>query len=116
MPSESPRPGRAWRRLRARFRGLCVETRAERSVWVRLERAPSLSEIRELGGQLRCALERGREHLVLDLAKLGHLGPDAAKALATSLKECRARVRLVPPAAFVHPRTAVWLAIFSLYR
>jgi hypothetical protein len=93
-----------------------VELRPERNVWVRLGRLPSIGEAHELGGQLRRALERGREHLVLDLAELSHLGPEAAKKLATSLRHCREKVRLVAPPSFAHPRAALWLALFDLYQ
>ncbi|MBI4376587.1 MAG: hypothetical protein HY549_09085 [Elusimicrobia bacterium] len=115
MPLESPQPGRIWRRLRRRIDVISVELRSERSVWVRVEGLLSASQAHELGAQLRAALERGREHLVLDLTKLTHLCPDAAKKLATNLRRSRQRVRLITP-TFAHPRVAVWLALFDLYR
>ncbi|MBI4371789.1 MAG: hypothetical protein HY552_05785 [Elusimicrobia bacterium] len=116
MPSESPRLSRAWRRLRGRLDCVSVELRPERNVWVRPEGSLSVGQAHELGTQLRLALERGREHLVLDLTKLTPLCPEAAKKLATNLKRCRERIRLVAPAAFAHPRAAIWLALFNLYR
>ncbi|MEK7288194.1 MAG: hypothetical protein AAB091_06515 [Elusimicrobiota bacterium] len=115
-PMESPRLAGAWKRIAEYGPHVSLEIRPENRVWVRLEEILSHQEARRLGDDLALALARRKEHLVLDLTKLAHLGADAAKQFSLSLKDYRERISVAAPPSFVNPRVTAWLAILSIHR
>jgi haloalkane dehalogenase len=115
MPQESPRPARIWRRLRRLELPVTLELRPERTVWVRLEGLLHAQEARHLAERLREALERTRDHLVLDLERLTDLEGEAARRLVEALSEHRARIRVLAPAICSSTGAVAALAVFGPY-
>ena len=114
MPSEAPRLALAWRRLREAWDSLAVEQRPERTVWVKFEGRLSTDDAARVAEQVRDALRRTRDHIVLDLERLVEFKQEAAAHLVARLHEYEARIRiLIPPEL---PRgAAAALAVFTVY-
>jgi anti-anti-sigma regulatory factor len=92
-----------------------VELRPESTVWVRLDGALETEEAARLAHQVREALRRTRDRLVLDLKRLTQFEGEAAQRLAEILHDYRERIRILAPATVGHPGVAAALAVFSLY-
>ena len=115
LPEEAPRPARVWRRLTELAQTISVEQRPERTIWVRLNGVLESEDAARLACQMRRALRRTRDRLVLDLNRLTELENEAAKNLAESLRDYRERIRILAPAGLSRPDVARTLAVFSLY-
>ncbi len=115
LPERGPRPARIWRRLIQLERTACVELRPERTVWVRLDGVLGAEEAARLAAQVKTALQRTRNHLVLDMKRLTELEGEAAHCLAQILSDYRDRIRILAPATLSHSHVATALAAFSLY-
>jgi haloalkane dehalogenase len=115
LPEESPRPARPWRRLSERWHALSLELRPERTVWLSLHGALHAADAARLSKQVREALHRTRDHLVLDLQRLTQLDGEAAQRMVEALREHRARIRILAPRTLAHPGVAAALSMFSLY-
>ncbi|HUM03660.1 MAG TPA: cobalamin-dependent protein [Thermoanaerobaculia bacterium] len=114
MPEESL-PGRVWRRLRgsdAAGHRVEVELRPEATVWVSVAGRLSLSGADRLASGLREGLNRRKERLVLDLARLAQAEQDALENLAERLRDYRGRIRVVAPPT---REFATLAALFALY-
>ncbi len=112
MPEES-RPARAWDRLRAATHGVDVELRPESTVWVQVKGRLAAAGAERLAADLRDALKRTEDRLILDLRRLLHVEPGAAERIAEGLKAHRERVRIaLPPTGEV----AALATLFALYR
>ncbi|MEK6610343.1 MAG: cobalamin-dependent protein [Gemmatimonadota bacterium] len=110
------RPGRAWRRLRGEYPAgpsIQVERRPASTVWVFLEGQLTTAAASRFVGDLRAALARRKDRVVLDLARLAGLEDGAAGELAAGLRGHRDRIRIIPPRV---GEFAALAAIFSLYR
>ncbi len=115
MPRES-RPARPWSRLRRDDRAaheVEVELRPERTVWVRLKGSLALAGAERLVTELREALRRTEDRLVLDLRRLPQIDSRAAERMAEGLKAYRNRIRVVTP---LRGEFAALTAQFALYR
>ncbi len=112
-PLATPKLHQAWRRLKKMGIPLSVEHGSGNVVWVQFKQHFNAAQARDLGLQLRRALEKKKNRLVLDLAHLAHLEGKSAEQLARHLKDFRERIRLVVPAQFSHPNTALYLGIFD---
>ncbi len=114
IPEESL-PSRVWRRLRghdAEGHRVEVELRPEATVWVTVAGRLSLSGADRLASGLRDGLNRRKERLVLDLARLAQAEHEALEELAERLRDYRGRIRVVlPPAG----EFATLAAVFALY-
>ncbi|MFO0984971.1 MAG: radical SAM protein [Planctomycetota bacterium] len=107
---------RAWRRLHGEHpSGLRVEVerRPQATIWVRLEGSLATASAKQLASQLQHALERRRERVVLDLARLVQLERDAWDRLAERLRAHRHRIRVVAPKI---EQIAALVTLFGLYR
>ncbi len=115
LPEEAPHPARIWRRLTRLEHPVTVELRPERTVWIHLNGALGSEDAAHFADLVREALERTRNHLVLDLKRLTQLEAEAAQRLADALGEYRQRIRILAPSALSHSRFAAALAVFGLY-
>ncbi len=115
MPDES-RPARAWHRLMREDRAahaVEVELRPESTVWVRVRGRLAAVHAEDLAADLREALRRTEDRLILDLRRLLHVDPGAAERMADGLKAYRDRIRVVMPPT---GEMAALAALFALYR
>lgn len=115
MPEESL-PSRVWRRLHgldAAGHRVEVELRPEATVWVSVAGRLSLSGADRLAAGLREGLQRRKERLVLDLARLAQAEQDALGNLAERLRDYRGRIRIVAPPT---GEFATLAALFALYQ
>jgi len=115
LPEEAPRPARIWRRLARLERVVTVELRSERTVWLHLDGVLGSEDAARFSGNVREALQRTRNRLVLDLKRLTQFEAEAAQHLADALGEYRQRIRILAPTALSASRVAAALAVFSLY-
>ena len=109
-------PGRAWGRLRGEHPAgpsIQVERRPASTVWVFLEGHLTTAAAGRFVGDLRAALARRKDRVVLDLACLVGLEDGAAGELAAGLRGHRDRIRIIPPRV---GEFAALAAIFPLYR
>jgi hypothetical protein len=110
------RPARAWRRLK-RADAACVRVRVEQcpeaTVWVRLEGTLTLPGAQRLAEDLRRALNRTKDRLILDFARLIQSERHAAEWMARELEAHRARIRVCVPST---GNLAAMAALFTLYR
>ena len=117
MPdAASGRTARAWRRVRREHPGgsrVQVERRAAATVWVFLEGKLTGSAAQRFVADLRSALARRKERVVLDLARLAELEREAAAELAAGLEAHRDRIRVILPGV---GEFAALAAMFPLYR
>jgi len=114
-PEES-RLARVWRRLHADHAGghnVAVERRPVSTVWVRVDGHLAAAAASRLADDLRRALDRRRERVVLDLARLAHLEGDASERITETLRFYRDRIRVVLPRVGEFASLA---AVFTLYR
>ena len=110
------RCGRAWERLRGEDpAGLSiqVERRPASTVWVLLEGRLTASAAGRFVADLRAALARGKDRVVLDLAGLAGQEDGAVGELAAGLRGHRDRIRIILPRI---GEFAVLAAIFRLYQ
>ncbi len=108
--------GRAWERLRGENpAGLLirVERRPASTVWVLLEGRLTASAAGRFVTDLRAALARRKDRVVLDLARLAGLEDGAVGELAAGLRGHRDRIRIILPRM---EEFAVLAATFRLYR
>lgn len=109
-------PGRAWRRLRGEHPAgpsIQVERRPASTVWVFLEGQLTTAAAGRFVGDLRAALARRKDRVVLDLARLVGLEDGAAGELVAGLGVHRDRIRIILPRV---GEFAALAAIFPLYR
>ncbi len=124
MPEES-RPARAWYRVQkgspvvpdlqegAVAHAVEVELRPESTVWVQVRGRLAVAGAEKLAADLRDALRRTEDRLILDLRRLLHVEPGAAERMAEGLKSYRDRIRIaMPPTGEV----AALATLFALYR
>jgi radical SAM superfamily enzyme YgiQ (UPF0313 family) len=115
VPGEA-RPARVWDRLK---RGdpaaheVEVELRPESTVWVRVKGSLALPGAERLAADLRDALRRTEDRLILDLRRLLPADSGALARMAEGLKAYRDRIRIVLPRT---GEAAVLAAFFSLYK
>jgi len=115
LPAEARRASRIWQRLVDARNAVSVERRPDGAVWLRLHGALAADDCARIAHQAREALQHTRDRLVLDLKGLTHLDSAAAEHLSASLREHRARIRILAPASLAHPGVAAALAVFSVY-
>ncbi len=115
MAQEGLQPARIWRRLGQREPPVSVELRPDGAVWLRLDGELGTEAAARISKQVREALRRRRDRLVLDLKRLTHFDESAARSMAEALRDHRERIRILAPAALAHPGVAAALSIFSLY-
>ena len=109
------RRDRAWHSLRREdlaAHHVGVELRPESTVWVRVKGRLTLAGAEELTADLREALRRTQDRLVLDLRRLLQAEPKGAESIAEGLKGYRDRIRVVVPAT---GEMAPLAALFALY-
>ncbi|HVA39917.1 MAG TPA: hypothetical protein VNF49_04590, partial [Candidatus Binataceae bacterium] len=110
------RCGRAWARLRGEDpAGLSiqVERRPASTVWVLLEGRLTASAAGRFVADLRAALARRKDRVVLDLAGLAGQEDGAVGELAAGLRSHRDRIRIILPRI---GEFAALAAIFRLYQ
>jgi hypothetical protein len=115
MPEESL-PARVWHRLNREdpaAHGVEVELRPESTVWVRVKGRLAAAHAENLAADLRDALRRTEDRLILDLRRLLHVDPTAAERFAEGLQAYRDRIRVVMPPT---GEFAALAALFALYR
>jgi radical SAM superfamily enzyme YgiQ (UPF0313 family) len=108
--------GRAWRRVRGEDpagSSIQVERRPASTVWVRLEGRLPAAAAGRLAANLRAALARRKDRVVLDLARLASLEEGAVSELVVGLEGDRDRIRIILPRI---GEFAALAAIFPLYR
>jgi radical SAM superfamily enzyme YgiQ (UPF0313 family) len=108
--------GRAWERLRGEDpAGLSiqVEQRPASTVWVLLEGRLTASAAGRFVADMRAALARRKDQVVLDLAGLAGQEDGAVGELAAGLRGHRDRIRIILPRI---GEFAVLAAIFRLYQ
>jgi MFS superfamily sulfate permease-like transporter len=88
---------RAMRRMRQPDPRVAVEVGPDLAVWIRIEGRLLADAARRLAADLRRALERKGDRVVLDLARATHVEADAAEHFARTLATYRERVRVVAP-------------------
>ncbi len=109
-------PERPWRRFARRdLSGLTVhvEHRPASTVWVHLKGQLSAVNATQFVADLRVALARRDDRVVLNMASLTKCEDDAVHALAVGLEHLSDRIRLVLPLV---GEFAALAAIFPLYR
>ena len=114
MPSASP--GRAWERLRSEYPAgpkIHVERRPASTVWVLFEGRLTAAAAGRFVADLRAALARRKDRVVLDLARLAGLEDGAVGQLVAGLGGHRDRIRVILPRV---GEFAALAAIFPLYR
>ncbi len=107
---------RPWRRLHGEDpdgHRVEVERRAPATIWVRVQGELVAAGAARLANELRVALEKRRERVVLDLEALARLEHEAAARIAETLRAYRDRIRLVLPRL---GEVAAMAAVFALYR
>ena len=114
LPAESPRVARSWRKLRKRHAPVTVELRPERTVWLRHDGVLTGDEAARFARELRKAMKRTRDRLVLDLDRLKEFETETADHLARALFEYRERVRVLLP-DLATPSAVAALAAFNAY-
>jgi radical SAM superfamily enzyme YgiQ (UPF0313 family) len=100
LPEESV-PAKLWRRLRGEDpsgHNVQVELRPEQTIWVRIEGRLAMAGADRLGQDLKNALARRRERLVLDLNHLKASEHEALERLGRTLAQYKHRIRVVLPA------------------
>ncbi len=110
------RAGRVWSRLRDRDdagTSIEVERRPASTVWVRLEGLLTAASADRFTENLRVAMARKKDRVVLDLARLAALEENAEKRLAEGLRGYRDRIRVILPRV---GKFAALATFFSLYR
>ena len=108
--------GKVWRKFGSENpTGLSirVEHRPAATVWVHLKGQLNSAAATQFVADLRAALARRDDRVVLNMASLAGLEHDAASALATGLKSHRDRIRIILP---LMGEFAALAAIFPLYR
>ena len=108
--------GRAWERLRsedAAGLSIQVERRPASTVWVLLEGRLTASAAGRFVADLRAALARRKDRVVLDLAGLASQEDGAVGELAAGLRGHRERIRIILPRI---GEFAALAAIFRLYQ
>lgn len=108
--------GRAWRRLRRADPAgpaVQVERRPASTVWVFLEGKLTGSAARRFVADLRSALARRKDRVVLDLARLAELEREAVAELVAGLAIHRDRIRVILPRVGEFEALA---AVLPLYR
>jgi radical SAM superfamily enzyme YgiQ (UPF0313 family)/anti-anti-sigma regulatory factor len=112
-----PESGRSWARLHRRISSLGARVKVERrrgsTVWVCLEGSLSGAAAERFAENLRGAMARRKERIVLDLGRLAHIEESAADRLAEGLRSYRHRIRVVLPRV---GEFAAIAAVFSSYR
>lgn len=109
-------PGRGWGRLRGEYPAgpsIQVERRPASTVWVFLEGQLTTAAAGRFVGDLRAALARRKDRVVLDLARLAGLEDGAVGELVAGLGGHRDRIRIILPRV---GEVAALAAIFPLYR
>ncbi|MBI4585922.1 MAG: cobalamin B12-binding domain-containing protein [Planctomycetes bacterium] len=107
---------RAWRRLRGEHPAghrVDVERRPPATVWIRVEGTLAGTGAGKLVADLRRALERKKDQVVLDLARLAELKEGAAERISEGLRAYRDRIRVVLPKV---GEIAALATFFGLYR
>ncbi len=107
---------RAWRRLGSEDPAghrVAVERRPQSVVWVRVEGTLAGTGAGQLVLDLCRALERKRDRVVLDLARLTELKEGAAERISEGLRAYRDRIRVILPKV---GEIATLATIFGLYR
>jgi radical SAM superfamily enzyme YgiQ (UPF0313 family)/anti-anti-sigma regulatory factor len=107
---------RGWRRFvhqDASELSIHVEHRPASTVWVHLKGRLNSDAAAQFVADLRAALARKDDRVVLNLASLADLEHDAAHALATGLKAYRDRIRIILPLV---GEFAALATIFPLYK
>jgi MFS superfamily sulfate permease-like transporter len=102
LPEESV-PAKLWRRLRGEDPAghhVQVELRPEQTIWVRIEGRLAMAGADRLAEDLKNALARRRERLVIDLNRLKVSEEEALARLAKNLAQYRDRIRVVLPANY----------------
>jgi radical SAM superfamily enzyme YgiQ (UPF0313 family) len=108
--------GRAWRKFgRENHAGLSirVEHRPASTVWVHLKGRLNSAAAHQVAADLRAALARKNDRVVLNMASLASLEDEAASTLSTGLKSYSDRIRIILP---VIGEFATLAAMFPLYR
>ena len=114
MPDAAP--GRVWKRLRrgqSTGHSIKVERRPASTVWVFLEGRLTTAAAGAFVRDLRAALARRKDRVVLDLARLARLEDGAVRELVAGLEGYRDRIRVILPHA---GEFAALAAVFPLYR
>lgn len=114
LPEESPKLARAWRRVVREHAPLTAELRTGSTVWMRLEGVHPRENVARIAHQIRKALRRTRDRLVLDLERLKDLEAEAAHHLGEILTEYRQRIRILVPERFAQTGVAAALASFGM--
>lgn len=115
MPGER-RLDRVWRRLHGEDpagHSVAVERRPVSTIWVRVEGRLAAAGAGRLADDLRRALDRKKERVVLDLACLARIEVEAADRITDVLRSYSDRIRVVLPKA---GEFASLVAVFTLYR
>ena len=90
-----------------------VERRPASTVWVFLEGQLTTAAAGRFVADLRAAMARRKDRVVLDQARLVGLEEGAAGELIAGLRGYRDRIRIIPPRV---GEFAALAAVFSLYR
>jgi haloalkane dehalogenase len=114
-PAEA-RPASVWRRLRRRRspsgHRVEVELRPESTVWVHIAGRLELADAQRLAEDLRRALRRTEDRLILDLRRLLPNNLSGAKHLAESLRAYCGRIRIAVPRTGEFTALAAVLAVY----
>ncbi len=110
MPAEAPKMSRAWRKLHRIRHGLALDRDPEGAVCLRLSGSLLEGEAKRLSKQLRRALKRSRDSLVLDFNRLTQLEREAAQQLMDRLMDYHERIRIQLPTALMQSGAASVLA------
>ncbi|MEE9226667.1 MAG: hypothetical protein V3U66_02925, partial [Acidobacteriota bacterium] len=113
---QDSRPARVWRRLRGEDLGghkVEIEHRPVSTIWVRVEGRLAVPGAGRLADDLRWALDRRKERVVLDLAPLAGIETEAANRMVEILRTYNNRIRVILPRVGEFASIA---AVFSLYR
>ena len=115
MPEE-PRTASVWNHLETETPAahqVEVELRPESTVWVRIKGRLAAAGAERLVADLREALRRTEDRLILDVRRLLHVDPQAAEHLAEGLRAYRDRIRVAMPRT---GEFAALAAVLALYR
>ena len=110
------RLARVWQRLHGEDpdgHKVEIEHRPVSTIWVRVEGRLAAAGAGRLAENLRRALERRKEGVVLDLARLTRIEGEAADRMTEVLRDYRDRIRVIMPRVGEFASLA---AVFSLYR
>ena len=108
--------GRVWRKFGSETPlelSIRVEHRPAATVWVHLKGRLNSDAATRFVADLRAALARRDDRVVLNLASVADLEEDAASALAAGLRSYRDRIRIILP---LMGEFAALAAMFPLYR